>query len=47
MHTKIYGNELSFEQMKVIIDDVLSGRLSDVQISAFLAASSAGRLTST
>lgn len=46
VHTKIYGNELSFEQLKVIVDDVLSGRLSDVQISAFLAASTAGRLTS-
>lgn len=47
VHTKIYGKELSYEQMKVIIDDVLSGRLSDVQISAFLAASASGRLTST
>ncbi|HAT8593512.1 TPA: thymidine phosphorylase family protein [Legionella pneumophila] len=45
VHTKIYGNELSYEQFKEIVDDVLSGRLSDVQISAYLAASSAGHLT--
>lgn len=45
VHRKIYGNELSSEQFKVIVDDVLSGRLSDLQISAFLAASAAGRLT--
>ncbi|HAT8651878.1 TPA: thymidine phosphorylase family protein [Legionella pneumophila] len=45
VHTKIYGNELSYEQLKGIVDDVLSGRLSDVQIAAFLAASSAGHLT--
>ncbi|HHU0079798.1 TPA: thymidine phosphorylase family protein [Legionella pneumophila] len=47
VHTKIYGKELSSEQIKIIVDDVLSGRLSDLQISAFLAASAAGRLTST
>ncbi|HIA7952720.1 thymidine phosphorylase family protein [Legionella pneumophila] len=47
VHAKIYGNELSLEQLKEIVADVLSGRLSDVQISAFLAASSAGHLTST
>lgn len=47
IHAKIYGSELSYEQMKIIIDDVLSGRLSDVQISSFLTASAAGRLTST
>ncbi|HAU1639079.1 TPA: thymidine phosphorylase family protein [Legionella pneumophila] len=45
VHTKIYGNELSFKQIKAIVDDVLSGRLSDLQISAFLAASAAERLS--
>lgn len=47
VHTKIYGNELSFKQIKAIVDDVLSGRLSDLQISAFLAASAAERLSNT
>ncbi|MFO9313278.1 thymidine phosphorylase, partial [Legionella pneumophila serogroup 1] len=47
VHTKIYGKELSFKQIKAIVDDVLSGRLSDLQISAFLAASAAERLSNT
>ncbi|HHS8254907.1 TPA: thymidine phosphorylase family protein [Legionella anisa] len=47
VHSKIYDKELSLEQFKLIVDDVLSGRLSDVQTAAFLAASAAGRLTST
>lgn len=47
VHAKIYGNELSFEQMKMIVSDVLSGRLSDIQIASFLTACAAGRLNNT
>ncbi|RMX15141.1 thymidine phosphorylase family protein [Legionella jordanis] len=44
---KIYGKELDDYQLKTIVNDVLTGQLSDLQISAFLAASAAGRLTNT
>lgn len=44
IHDKIDGNPLSLKQLKSIITDVLSGRLSDVQIAAFLAASATGQL---
>src|SRR3990167_2393080 len=44
VHAKIYGNVLGLEQMKTIVDDVLSGRLSDIQIASFLAASAGGRM---
>ncbi len=44
IHSKIYGNELSDDEIDIIIKDVLSGRLSDVHISAFLASCAGGRL---
>lgn len=47
VHAKIYGDELGLEQMQAIVSDVLSGRLSDIQIAAFLAASAGGRLNKT
>jgi thymidine phosphorylase len=47
IHSKIYGHEFSFEQFQVIVRDVLSGRLSDIQIALFLAAGSVERLNNT
>lgn len=42
---KIYGKELVQKEYDEIIHDVVEGRLSDIQIAAFLAASTASRLT--
>jgi thymidine phosphorylase len=47
IHSKIYGNTLTFEQMRVIVNDILSGQLSDIQISSFLTACAGGRLNNT
>lgn len=44
IHSKIYGNSLSLEQMQEIVNDILSGQLSDVQIASFLTACAGGRL---
>ncbi len=44
IHTKVYGNELDAESLDTIINDVMEGQLSDVQIAAFLTACAGGRL---
>ncbi len=44
IRSKIYGNELQSKQIKVIMEDIHAGRLSDIHISAFLTASAAGHL---
>ncbi|ETO93477.1 thymidine phosphorylase [Legionella oakridgensis RV-2-2007] len=33
IHSKIYGNSLSLEQMQEIVNDILSGQLSDIFLS--------------
>jgi len=38
VRSKIYGNELSSEEIEAIIFDIVSGYYSDIQISAFLTA---------
>ncbi len=45
MRSKIYGNELSSEQISQIIEDIALGRYSDIQISSFLTACAGGRMT--
>lgn len=42
---KIYGHELTRTQMSEIIKDVVAGSLSDIHISAFLAATGNGRFS--
>ena len=42
---KIYGHELNKDQIREIIKDVVSGSLSDIHISAFLAATGDGRFS--
>lgn len=42
---KIYGHELNKNQISEIIKDVVSGSLSDIHISAFLAATGNGRFS--
>lgn len=45
IRSKIYGNELSMAETKQIIDDIISGQLSDINIAMFIAASSGDRLS--
>lgn len=45
IRAKIYNNELKAEAMESIISDVVTGRLSDIHIATFLAASAGNRLT--
>jgi thymidine phosphorylase len=45
IHSKIYGHELSAVQLDEIIKDIVSGKLSDIQISAFLSASAGTRFS--
>ncbi|HEV2614832.1 MAG TPA: thymidine phosphorylase family protein, partial [Gammaproteobacteria bacterium] len=45
IHAKIYGHTLDALQLDEIITDVVAGRLSDIQISAFLSASAGDRFT--
>ncbi len=42
---KIYGHELNKDQIRDIIKDVVNGSLSDIHISAFVAATGDGRLS--
>lgn len=42
--SKIYGNALSQDEMRTIIKEAADGFLSDIEVSAFLAASGGGRL---
>ncbi|WP_339864773.1 thymidine phosphorylase family protein [Paremcibacter congregatus] len=44
VRSKIYGNNLSAEQIQEIIEDITAGRFSDIQISAFLTACAGGRM---
>lgn len=41
IRSKIYGNELSSNEINLIIEDLTTGRLSDIDISMFLSASAA------
>lgn len=45
IRAKIYGHELNKGEIEEIIKDVVDGSLSDIQISAFLAASGDARLS--
>lgn len=45
IRSKIYGNELSRPEMQFIINDVVSGQLSDIHIAMFIAASGGNRLS--
>lgn len=47
IRSKIYDNDLSYEQMNEIIKDVVSGRLSDIDIAMFLTATAGNRLNVT
>lgn len=47
IRSKIYDNELSYEQINEIIKDVVSGRLSDIDIAMFLTATAGNRLNVT
>ncbi|MBI2791800.1 MAG: thymidine phosphorylase family protein [Gammaproteobacteria bacterium] len=44
IRAKIYGHELNENEIDAIVKDVVDGSLSDIHISAFLAASSGNRL---
>ena len=45
IRSKIYGHELKTEETRHIVEDILSGQLSDINIAMFIAASSGDRLT--
>lgn len=45
IRSKIYGNELKTEETKLIIEDVISGQLSDINIAMFIAASAGDKLS--
>ncbi len=45
IRSKIYGHELKAKETKHIIEDILSGQLSDINIAMFIAASSGNRLS--
>lgn len=45
IRSKIYGNELTAEQTTHIINDIVSGQLSDINIAMYLAASGGDRLS--
>lgn len=44
IRSKIYGNELKSDEIKLIIEDAISGQLSDINIAMFIAASGGDRL---
>lgn len=44
IRSKIYGNELKTAEIKQIIDDIVTGQLSDIHITMFLAGSAQNRL---
>lgn len=44
VRSKVYGNELKANEIKLIINDIAKGRYSDIDIATFLAASAGGRL---
>ncbi len=45
IRSKVYGNELKTEETKQIIDDLISGQLSDINIAMFIAASAGDKLS--
>lgn len=45
IRSKIYGNELKSDEIRHIIEDVISGQLSDINIAMFIAASAGDRLS--
>ncbi|MDP3560426.1 MAG: thymidine phosphorylase family protein [Legionellaceae bacterium] len=45
IRSKIYGNELKTEETKQIINDLVSGQLSDINIAMYIAASAGDRLS--
>ncbi len=45
IRSKIYGNELKTDETKHIIDDIVSGNLSDINIAMYIAASAGDRLS--
>jgi thymidine phosphorylase len=44
VRSKIYGNPLNNSELGEILDDIVSGRYSDIQISSFLTACTASRM---
>jgi thymidine phosphorylase len=44
IRSKLYGNELKAEETRQIIEDLLAGQLSDIQIAMFLAGTTGTRL---
>ncbi|MBL0319505.1 MAG: thymidine phosphorylase family protein [Alphaproteobacteria bacterium] len=46
VRSKMYGNNLSYGQLKAIIDDITLGHYTDIMISAFLTSCVGGRLNS-
>lgn len=45
IRSKIYGNELTELQMQCVVEDMLSGQLSDINLAMFIAASAGDRLS--
>ncbi len=45
VRSKIYNHNLESEHLEAIVEDIVSGRYSDIQISAFLTACAGGRLS--
>lgn len=45
IRSKLFGNELKADETKHIIDDIISGQLSDINIAMFIAASAGDRLS--
>lgn len=45
IRSKIYGRELKSDETKRIIEDILSGQLSDIHIAMFIAASAGNQLS--
>ena len=45
IRSKIYGNRLSAHEIEAIVQDIVSGRLADVHLAAFLTASALNRLS--
>lgn len=45
IRSKVLGNELKAEETKRIVDDIVTGQLSDINIAMFIAASAGNRLS--
>lgn len=45
IRSKIYGHELSSEQINHIVNDIVAGQLSDIHIATFLTATAGGHLS--